>query len=51
MHETFLHQNQETAIEFIHSNDSAHKIVSALPKVKTSARSVQTSAEVCTDYS
>ena len=46
MHETFSHQNQETAIELIHSNDNVHKIVFALPKLKTSAKSVQTTAEV-----
>ena len=51
MHETFLHQNQETAIELIHSNDSVHQIVSVLPKLKTTAKSVQTTAEVCADYS
>ena len=50
MHETFLHQNQETAIELIHSNDSVHQIVSVLPKLKTTAKSVQTTAEVCADY-
>ena len=28
----------------------AKKMIVALPKVKTSAKSVQTSAEVCADY-
>ena len=38
------------SIELTHSEFSAQKIVFALPKLKTSARSVQTSAEVCADY-
>jgi len=37
-------------IEFTHPNDSAHKIVLTFPILKTSARSVQTTRVVCTNY-
>ena len=37
-------------IELTHSEFSTHKIVLALPKLKTSAKSVQTTRVVCTNY-
>ncbi len=37
-------------IELTHANDSAHKIVLAFPILKTSAKFVQTSAEVSRKY-
>ena len=39
-----------TIIEITRIDYKAHKMVLALPKLKTSAKSVQTTAEVCTDY-
>ena len=47
-----------STIEPIHSNDSVHKmrplgglkIVFPFPKLKTSAKSVQTTRVVCTNY-
>ena len=41
---------RDTIIELTHIDYKAHKMVLALPKLKTSAKSVQTTAEVCTDY-
>ena len=38
-------------IKLTHSESSAQKIVFALPKLKTSARSVQTTRVVCTNFS
>ena len=40
-----------SAIELTHSEFSAHKIECALPKLKTSAKSVQTTRVVCTNFS
>ena len=37
--------------ELTYIDYNAHKTILALPKLKTSAKSVQTTAEVCTDYS
>ena len=37
--------------ELTYIDYSAHKMILALPKLKTSAKSVQTTAEVCADYS
>ena len=37
-----------TKLTYIDYN--AHKTILALPKLKTSAKSVQTTAEVCADY-
>ena len=42
---------RDTIIEPTYIDYSAHKIILALPKLKTSAKSVQTTAEVCADYS
>ena len=39
-----------STIELTHSEFSTHKIVFALPKLKTSAKSVQTTRVVCTNY-
>ena len=39
-----------TIIEITRIDYKAHKMVLALPKLKTSAKSVQTTAEVCADY-
>ena len=41
---------RDTIIELIYIDYSAHKMILALPKLKTSAKSVQTTAEVCADY-
>ena len=37
-------------IELTYIDYNAHKTILALPKLKTSAKSVQTTAEVCADY-
>ena len=37
-------------IELTHASDSAHKIELAFPILKTSAKSVQTTRVVCTNY-
>jgi len=39
-----------STIELTHSEFSTHKIVFAFPKLKTSAKSVQTTRVVCTNY-
>ncbi len=39
-----------STIELTHSEFSAHKIVFTLPKLKTSAKSVQTTRVVCANY-
>ena len=39
-----------TIIELTYIDYSAHKMILALPKLKTSVKSVQTTAEVCADY-
>ena len=36
--------------ELTYIDYNAHKTIFALPKLKTSAKSVQTTAEVCADY-
>ena len=36
--------------ELTYIDYNAHKTILALPKLKTSAKSVQTTAEVCADY-
>ena len=41
---------RDTIIELTYIDYSAHKMILALPKLKTSAKSVQTTAEVCADY-
>ena len=41
----------DTITELTYIDYKAHKMVLALPKLKTSAKSVQTTAEVCADYS
>jgi len=41
---------RDTIIELTYIDYNAHKTILALPKLKTSAKSVQTTAEVCADY-
>ena len=41
----------DTITELTYIDYKAHKTMLALPKLKTSAKSVQTTAEVCADYS
>ena len=41
---------RDTIIELTYIDYNAHKMMLALPKLKTSAKSVQTTAEVCADY-
>ena len=41
---------RDTIIELTYIDYSAHKMILTLPKLKTSAKSVQTTAEVCADY-
>ena len=40
----------DTITEFTYIDYNAHKTMLALPKPKTSTKSVQTTAEVCADY-
>ncbi len=40
----------DTITELTYIDYKAHKIILALPKLKTSAKFVQTTAEVCADY-
>ena len=41
---------RDTIIELTYVDYKAQKMMLALPKLKTSAKSVQTTAEVCADY-
>ena len=40
----------DTITELTYIDYNAHKTMLALPKLKTTAKSVQTTAEVCADY-